>query len=134
MLEDQSQELTCPCCGNSFTSYSGRAECYNCFTRWDEFSGGWEEESLKKIPLENLIQEDGSIPGLGNPYRESNRVTRTIFDFEDCVYPEIVSLIEDFLEKHPNTSWNSDVVKVYYSRLFSYNTKGNYSSIYFWRR
>lgn len=88
------------------------------------------------MKIKDLFNENGNLSF--DPYRldHDNQVEldqyNTLFDgdgdFKTGVVGELVKLIND-----NNWPWSCDAIGLYHADLFSNNTKGNYSTIYYFR-
>lgn len=45
---------------------------------------------------------------------------------------DLIPQLKSYITKN-NCDWDSDPVRLYHAKQFSMNTKGNYSTVYYWR-
>ncbi len=89
------------------------------------------------MKLDELFDKNGDIKGGSfDPYRESHTDPRCklLFDLYGDLQTKASDFIDDFIENNlDNIGPFSDIIKLYHAEEFANKTKGNYSTIYYWR-
>jgi hypothetical protein len=84
--------------------------------------------------LTRWFNNDGGVKGVArDPYRDRQSVYyRALFDDDGNLQDGVLEELEDFARKH-KVSALSHVAELIHAERFARNTKGNYSTIYYWR-
>jgi hypothetical protein len=82
--------------------------------------------------LHQAFTDDGDCPTLGDPYRERNPMIDALFTEDGYLRDEAIGPLRAIAARFTTKPF-SDVVVLLIADRFARNTKGNYSTIYYWR-
>lgn len=87
------------------------------------------------MELRSIFDYQGNFKEPFNPYCESeDERYKLLFDEDGNLNYEAEKFMNDFIHNNIHDIGPfSDIVCLYHADIFSGNTKGNYSTIYYWR-
>lgn len=85
---------------------------------------------MSKLDIEICFNEKGNLKF--DPYRCDRDDHRYQLLFDEEGYCHAHDEVKRLIEKK-KWAWDSDAVALYHASMFASNTKGNYTSIYYWR-
>ena len=83
--------------------------------------------------IKHLFDEKGNCPTLGDPFRDPYTGTKAILFVSEGYLKSSIELQLKEIANQPGARLFCDAVVLIIAERFACNTKGNYSTIYYWR-